>query len=151
LKRSRRSRKVSLIVLLIAVALVAAACSSSPAEDAGVETTTTTTAAPDTTTTEAPPETTTTTEPPLQRPYGGEAINGADQEPATLNRFIPGGDNAVVIDLGQLWSSGVQEVDGFTLEFIPEMVTELPTVANGGVTVNDDGTMTVVYQIVADC
>jgi len=44
--------------------------------------------------------------------------------------------------------SGVQEIDGATLEFIPELVTELPTTANGGVVVNDDGTMTVKYTIV---
>ena len=43
--------------------------------------------------------------------------------------------------------AGVQEIDGFTLELIPELVTELPTVDNGGVVVNDDGTMTVSYTI----
>ncbi len=44
-------------------------------------------------------------------------------------------------------STGVYEIDGFTLELIPELVTELPTVANGGAVVNDDGTFTVSYTI----
>ncbi len=43
--------------------------------------------------------------------------------------------------------TGIQEIDGFTLELIPELGTELPTTANGGVTVNEDGTMTVRYTI----
>ena len=134
------------MVLLIAFALVAGACSSD--EGGEDETTTTTTAAPeDTTTTTAAPETTTTTEPALERPYGGEAIVADSQEPPTLNSFVPGGDNFIVSIVGQGYFAGVQETDGFTLEFIPELVTELPTVDNGGVTVNDDGTMTVRYTI----
>jgi len=133
------------MVLLIALALVAAACSSS---DSGDDTTTTT-AAPtdDTTTTTAAPDTTTTTEPALERPYGGEAIVGDSQEPPTLNSFLPGGDNFIVSIVGQGYATGVQEISGFTLELIPELVTELPTVGNGAVTVNDDGTMTVNYTI----
>jgi peptide/nickel transport system substrate-binding protein len=43
--------------------------------------------------------------------------------------------------------TGVFDIDGFTLEFIPEVVTELPTVANGGITINEDGTETVRYTI----
>jgi peptide/nickel transport system substrate-binding protein len=146
LNRLWRSRSVAFMVLLIAFALVAGACSSD--EGGEDETTTTTTAAPeDTTTTTAAPETTTTTEPALERPYGGEAIVADSQEPPTLNSFVPGGDNFIVSIVGQGYFAGVQETDGFTLEFIPELVTELPTVDNGGVTVNDDGTMTVRYTI----
>lgn len=133
------------MVLLIAFALVAGACSS---DEGGEDETTTTTAAPEeTTTTTAAPETTTTTEPPLERPYGGEAVVADSQEPPTLNSFVPGGDNFIVSIVGQGYFAGVQETDGFTLEFIPELVTELPTVDNGGVTVNEDGTMTVRYTI----
>ena len=43
--------------------------------------------------------------------------------------------------------AGALEIDGFTLEYIPELITELPTLDNGGVVVNDDGTMTVNYTI----
>ncbi|MDK1103653.1 MAG: ABC transporter substrate-binding protein [Actinomycetota bacterium] len=145
MKRILHSRKVAFMVLLIAFALVAAACSSDP--DVGDTTTTAAPPADTTTTTEAPPETTTTTEAPLVRPYGGEVIVADDQEPPTLNSFAPGGDNFIVSIIGQSYWAGVQEIDGFTLELIPELVTELPTVANGGVTVNDDDTMTVKYQI----
>ncbi len=132
------------MVLLIAFALVAAACSSS---EGGDDTTTTTEASTDTTTTTAAPDTTTTTEPALARPYGGEAIVGDSQEPPTLNAFLPGGDNFIVSIVGQGYAAGVQEISGFTLELIPELVTELPTAGNGGVVTNDDGTMTVKYTI----
>lgn len=134
------------MVLLIAFALVAAACSSS---DGGDSDTTTTTAAPTdtTTTTAAPADTTTTTEPMLEHPYGGEAVYGDTQEPPTLNSFLPGGDNFIVSIVGQGYAAGVQEISGYTLELIPELVTELPTAANGGVVANDDGTMTVNYTI----
>ncbi|MCP4968523.1 MAG: hypothetical protein GY926_25230 [bacterium] len=149
MNRLWRSRKVLWFAALLAFALVAAACGDS---DDGGDTTAapttaaaeeTTTAAPETT--EAPPETTTTADPGKQ--YGGEVVVADDQEPPTLNWAVPGGDNAIVNRVGQAYWAGVQEIDGFTLELIPELVTELPTVDNGGVTVNDDGTMTVNYQI----
>ncbi len=151
MNRMWRSRKVTFMVLLIAFALVAAACSSTDDSAGSVDTTTATTQpAPETTTTttKAPVTTTsTTTEPKLERPYGGEAIVADDQEPPTLNAFIPGGDNFIVSIIGQGYAAGVQEIDGYTLELIPELVTELPTISNGGVVLNDDGTMTVKYTI----
>ena len=135
------------MVLLIAFALVAAACSSDEGGD--TESTTTTTAAPaeETTTTTAAPAATTTTEPAIVRPYGGEAVVGDSQEPPTLNGFLPGGSNFIVSIIGQGYAAGVQEISGFTLEYIAEMVTELPTVGNGGVIINADGSMTVKYTI----
>jgi len=145
LNRLWRSRSVAFVVLLLAFALVAAACSSD--EGSGTEETTTTTAAPEETTTTAAPETTTTTEAKVEHPYGGEAIVADSQEPPTLNSFVPGGDNFIVSIVGQGYYAGVQEIDGFTLELIPELVVELPTTGNGGVVINDDGTMTVKYTI----
>ncbi|MCL1593832.1 MAG: ABC transporter substrate-binding protein, partial [Actinomycetia bacterium] len=106
-----------------------------------------TTEATEETTTTAAPETT-TTEAKFEKPYGGEAIAADDQEPPTLNPFVPGGDKVIVSIIGQGYLSGVQEIDGYTLELIPELVTELPTTTNGGVTLNSDGTMTVRYTIV---
>ncbi|MEN8113614.1 MAG: ABC transporter substrate-binding protein, partial [Actinomycetota bacterium] len=127
------------------VALLVVACTS------GAEpSSTTTTTMPTTTTvstTTLPPTTTTTTEPRIGNPYGGVAIVADDQEPPTLNPFVEGGDNFIVSIIGQAYFTGVYEIDGRTLEFIPEVVTELPTVSNGGVVVNDDGTMTVHYTI----
>ncbi len=150
MNRLWRSRKVLWLAVLLAFAMIVTACGDS---DGGGDTTTTTTqATEDTTTTAAPdttaaPETTTTTTEAPGKQYGGEVIVADDQEPPTLNPFVPGGDNAVVSRIGQAYLSGVQEIDGYTLTLIPELVTELPTVDNGGVVVNDDGTMTVNYQI----
>ncbi len=134
-------------------ALVAAACGG---EVDTVDATTTTAAAattiPATTTTVAATtstfSTTTTTTEAFSGPgYGGEAIIGDDQEPPTLNPYAPGGDNFIVGKIAQTWTTGVADIDATTLELIPEVVNELPTVDNGGVTVNDDGTMTVRYRI----
>jgi peptide/nickel transport system substrate-binding protein len=134
--------------LLAAFAMVAAACG-----DTGGTTT-----APDATqppATEAPATTTppateapaTTEAPSMEKPYGGEVFVGDDQEPPTLNGFAPGGDNFIVTKIAQTYACGVQDIDGFTLELIPDLLTQLPTVSNGGVTVNADGTMTVRYEI----
>ncbi len=146
-----RSRSIALMVLVIAFALVAAACSSDDGAGDTEETTTTaateTTQAAEETTTTVAAETTTTTEAKPEKPYGGEAIVGDSQEPPTLNPFVPGGDNFIVSIIGQGYLTGVQEIDGYTLGLIPELVTELPTTENGGVTLNEDGTMTVKYEI----
>jgi peptide/nickel transport system substrate-binding protein len=137
------------MVLVIAFALVAAACTSTDGGNTTTSTLTETTEVVETTTTttttEAPA--TTTTEPKPAKPYGGEAIVADDEEPPTLNPFVAGGDRRVVSIIGQGYLTGVQEIDGETLELIPELVTELPTTANGGVTLNVDGTMTVRYTI----
>ncbi len=150
MNRLWRSRKVLWLAVLLAFAMIVTACGGSNGSSDTTTTTTqatqetTTTAAA--TTTAAPATTTTTTAAPGKQ-YGGEVIVADDQEPPTLNPFVPGGDNAVVSRIGQAYLAGVQEIDGYTLELIPELVTELPTVENGGVVVNDDGTMTVNYQI----
>ncbi len=140
--------------LLLVGALTVTACGA--AEEPGGETTSVPTTAelelttlpPETTAppaTTAAPETTTATAQGKQ--YGGEVVVADDQEPPTLNWAVPGGDNFIVSIIGQAYWAGVQDIDGFTLELFPELVTELPTVANGGVVLNDDGTMTVSYQI----
>ncbi len=85
--------------------------------------------------------------PPGVKPAGGEVVVGEDQEPATLNPFMPAGDDFIVTKIGQAYFCGVQEVDGNTLELIPDVVVRLPSVANGGLRVNADGTMTVQYAI----
>jgi peptide/nickel transport system substrate-binding protein len=151
-----RRRNLTWLGLLLAFALVVAACGD---DDAGDTTTTTaaattttaaettTTTAAETTTTAAETTTTTTEPEPEGKPYGGEAVVGDDQEPPTLNPLVPGGDNFIVSKIAQGWGVGVQDIDGFTLELVPDVVVELPSVANGGITVNDDGTETVRYQI----
>ncbi len=112
---------------------------------------TSTTAAPTTTetsTTSAPTTSPSTAAPAVEIPvFGGTVVIGDDQEPPTLNPLVPGGDNFIVNIIGQAHLAGAYDIDGATLELIPELLTELPSVGNGGVTVNDDGTMTVRYQI----
>jgi peptide/nickel transport system substrate-binding protein len=143
-----RSRGALWLATLVIPAVIASACDSDQvvAETSSPATTNApTTATPVTTTTTAAPETTTTSGP--DRSYGGEVVVASAQEPPTLNSFAPGGDETIVSIIGQSYWAGVQEIDGYTLELVPELVTELPTVANGGAVVNDDSTMTVRYQI----
>ena len=138
------------MVGLLAFALVAAACGDSDSETtttASTGDTTATTAGPAETTappTTAPPTTTTASN---LKPVGGTVVTSNAQEPPTLNSFVPGGDNFIVSIVGNGYARGVQRVSGFDQTYIPDLVTELPTVANGGVVLNDDGTMTVSYTI----
>jgi peptide/nickel transport system substrate-binding protein len=133
-----RSPRRSVETVAMAIALVAAACGDS-VEDA----TTTTAATP-------PATTTTTTEPPAGSRHGGEVVVGLDMEPPTLNPFVPGGDVFAVRLVGNAFWAGASRIDGSTLERIPDVLAELPSVANGGLVVGDDGTMTVRYRIVEE-
>ena len=124
------------LAALGAVALALASCTS-----ASQTTTTTSTTVPLTV-----PSTTTTTE-PIADFHGGVVVVGLEEEPFTLNPFFAGDQDSLVRLIGQAWTVGVQEVSGETGELLPEVVTQLPSVDNGGVVVNPDGTMTVTYQI----
>ncbi|MEK7252186.1 MAG: ABC transporter substrate-binding protein [Actinomycetota bacterium] len=127
-----------------AVLTIAGACNLS----AGPTTTTTSSTLASTTTTPSGSSTTTTTQPLGDRhQYGGEVLIGELEEPLTLNRYAPGGDSFIVSKIGQGYWTGVQDVDGANLELIPDVVVTLPTVANGGLVVNPDGTETVTYMI----
>ncbi len=131
--------------------MIVTACGDS--DDGAEETTAPTTEAPAEETTEAPTteapaeETTTTVTEAPGKQYGGEVVVADDQEPPTLNPYVPGGDNFIVSIIGQGYHRSPWQIDGFTLELVPELLTELPTVGNGGVAINDDGSMTVNYQI----
>ena len=72
---------------------------------------------------------------------------GWDQEPETLNPYAPGGDAFVTAAVLQATSSGFTEIDGTTNEIVPVLITEIPSVANGGVVVAADGTTTVAFRI----
>ncbi len=125
------------LALLCAASLLAAACSRG-GELGGTETSVRRAS--------APADGATTTEPPAPA-YGGTVVIGGDQEPLTLNPFADGGDVSTVATIGQTYLAGVYDVDGSTLQLVPELVTELPSVGNGGVVLNDDGTMTVRWVI----
>lgn len=129
---------------MAAAAVLVAACAAESEAPAPTTTLGTTT----TTTTTIPP--TTTTEAPTGTPYGGTIVVGEVQEPATLNPYVPRGDDLIVSTIGQTYLVGAYDVDAETLELVPEVVTELPTTSNGGVVVNADGTMTVSYAILEE-
>lgn len=137
-------RILSGIVLVGVLAVIASACTSSSPPESPPETTTTIESALSTSTT------TTTTEPLPQHPVGGDVVIAVDEEPSTLNSFFADDvDHRVTVAalINQGYASGVYEIDGDTLLLVPELVTELPTVANGGVVLNVDGTMTIKYRI----
>lgn len=147
-----QGRRGLVLSIAVSLAVVLVSCdsgqdSAGPAASSSTSETPATTAVSETTTTSTTvaPETTTTVDP--GRSYGGEAVVGSAVEPTSLNPFVQGGGEPIATIIGQAYWAGVQKVDGYTLELIPELVTELPTVANGGVVVNEDGTMTVRYQI----
>ncbi len=90
---------------------------------------------------------TTTGAPALAGPgYGGEATIIVDLEPATLNPYAPAAEVPPLGPIAQLYLVGISELDA-SLTRVPDVLEVLPTVANGGVTVNADGTMTVRYAI----
>ena len=132
------TRRAPALLLAVFVLLVAAC---TPATDSD---TTATTASSGTT------ASTTTTALSGIPQAGGSAVVGETDEPVTLNTFLPGGNSLIANVVGQAYSAGVQEISGYTLELVPELVNDLPTTANGGVVLNDDGTMTVHYQIRPD-
>ncbi|HSQ37729.1 MAG TPA: ABC transporter substrate-binding protein [Acidimicrobiia bacterium] len=130
----------------LAMGLVLAACTNGAVESTTTAGPSTTTQAPTTTAVATTTSTSTSTTAP-GTPRGGEAIIGDDQEPTTLNPYALGGDSYSVARISRAWTCGTQEVDGETLELVPDLVVQLPTVANGGLTVNADGTETVRYRL----
>lgn len=127
---------------MLAAGLVGAACASD--EPTGEETTTTVAATTTSTATSAPPDATTT----VPSRFGGSAIVGDDQEPeSTLNPYAPGGDSLIVRKIGQAIYARGWDFDPTTESIVPDVLLEIPTAANGGVTLNDDGTMTIHYRI----
>ena len=135
------------------VALIVSACSAGrsqvdPATSSTASTSTTSTTVAEST---SLPSTTTTTVAPTTTPLSppNEVVIGNDQEiePPTLNPYAPGGDNRIVLEIAQAIHAGLTETDGQTLEVIPDLAVEIPSVANGGVVVGDDGITTVTFRI----
>jgi peptide/nickel transport system substrate-binding protein len=141
--RTRRFGRISL-----AVAAVAALAAGVWALSSGTPTTTTvaTTVVP----TIAPTSTitSTTAEPaPVEHSYGGDVTIGISSDPITLNPFLEGGGAEVLHLIGRtIWAGGVA-LDGVTFDPIPVLLSELPTLENGGLVENEDGTVTVTYRI----
>ncbi len=94
------------------------------------------------------PSSTTTTLPTV--PTGGTAVLGVVDEPLSLNPLLTGGNAPVVETLSELWTIGLIELDPRTLDPVPGALAEIPTLDNGGLSINDDGTMTVTYRLDPD-
>jgi len=127
--------------LLLAIAVTVAACG-----DDGAATTTgpssTTSSSDGSATTGA---TTTTSAGAIG--HGGEVVIGVLDEPLSLNWFAGGAESPVVELIGAGVWAGMADVDGATREYVPDVVVALPSVANGGLVVNGDGTETVRLEI----
>ena len=125
--------------------LAVAACTSTAGEPP-----TSSDTVPDTTassvvlaTTTIPPSSATSTEPPDG--FGGEVTIGTDFPIETLNPFAP---NAFGVGTyGNLVWATVYEIDPDIWDRIPDVVEAMPS-RSGGITVHDDGTMSVRYKIV---
>ncbi len=149
-------------VVALVVATIAAACGDDGAgtTSAAPQTTTATTGAP-TVTSESSLSTTTTQPFVLPSPVttltpidveivpGGGAVIGSTDEPATLNPLAAGGSGTAWDRFGQLYLVGISDVDA-DLELVPELLVELPSTDNGGITVEEDGSMSVVMEIHPD-
>ncbi len=136
------------VVTLLAAACGDAADTTSTTPPTSAPSATSTSLAATSTTTITAQETTTSTSPaPALGPgRGGEVVIIADMEPGTLNPYSPAADANSLRAIDQLHLVGISEVDG-SLTRVPHVLVELPTVANGGLVLNGDGTMTVRYSI----
>ena len=136
-----------LLILAVGFGLVAGACTSS------LDITTTaatsqpyaTTIPPTTTTTTVSMGTTTSTEPPDG--FGGEVTIGVDFPIETLNPFAPKAFSSRLVG-NAVWAM-VYDIDPVTWARVPDAVVNLPSQSDG-IAVNDDGTMTVRYDVVQE-
>ncbi|NND04414.1 MAG: hypothetical protein HKN91_16685 [Acidimicrobiia bacterium] len=150
-------------VLAVALfALIAAACAGADPESSLAPVTfgatSTSTVAPETplaattsSTAFVPPPTnslgpTVTFDPAVPR-FGGDVVIADDQTPPTLNPYAPGGDNFIVWIVGQAHLARAYDVDPDTLQLIPDSLIAIPTVGNGGVVLNADGSMDVTWRL----
>lgn len=94
--------------------------------------------------------TSTTTTLPAPIPVGGSVSFGVVGEPLSLNPLLTGGNAPTVETLSELWTIGLIGLDPKTQDPIPEAAIAIPTLTNGGLRLNDDGTMTVRYDMDPD-
>jgi len=149
-------RHTSRVGIVVVVLLLVGACADDDTASTTFPQTTATTRAATTVPTTSLPEITTSTTRPIPtttappavevRP-GGSVTVGMRAEPTSLNPLVDGSPTARRI--GELHLVGVSDVgpDGRRL---PEVVVDLPTVGNGGLVLNEDGTMTVRFEIVSE-
>ena len=138
MNRPRRALGTVLVLVLV----VAAACGDDAASTTAGPASSTSSGADSATTTAG----TTTTGAGAIEP-GGEVVVGVLEEPLSLNWFAGGAESPVVGLIGAAVWVGMADVDGVTREFVPDVVVALPSVANGGLVVNGDGSESVRLDI----
>lgn len=99
-----------------------------------------------TTTTQPVRPSTTTTTLPETVPVGGSVALAVVVPASAAFSFSPWAEGFVA-SLGETYLAGAWEVDPVTFDFVPDLVVEMPSTANGGVVVRPDGTMSVTYHI----
>jgi ABC-type transport system substrate-binding protein len=105
---------------------------------------------PTTTSSSRPPATTTsttTTTVVAARAIGGSVSYGLVGEPLSLNPLLVGGNAPSVEAIAELWTIGLVGLDPKTHDPVAEAASTIPTLDNGGLEINDDGTMTVRYEL----
>lgn len=139
--------------LALAAGLLAAACGAGASTTTSRPEATTPAPAPTTTRPVEPAAAVTSTlpatteaRPPAGPGRGGEVVIALEGHLGSLNPYAATTDERLAAVIGQLHLVGISDIDA-DLRRVPEVVVELPTVANGGVVVNPDGSMTVRYGI----
>lgn len=124
----------------IAAAVIFTACATSAGIQPGI---TATTAAPD-------PVTTVTTT--ASTPYGGTVVVGVGigGSPRSLNPLLDGPDTAVLDLIAPSVLAVGYRVDPSTFELIPHVLEAIPSLENGGVVDNGDGTIAVSVTVSED-
>lgn len=127
--------RVSTVWLAAAFGLTVWSCAPSP----GVTPSTTT----------APTTTSTVAAGAEAERRGGQAVVGIGDygAPRTLNPFLDGPDTAVLDLLApSLFATGY-DIDPATMDAIPDVLAQIPSIANGGLVAHGDGTMDVTVQV----
>ena len=100
------------------------------------------------------PETTTTFEPgEVVEPDGPSRVVvgiGDHGAPRTLNPFLDGPDTAVLDLMAPAVFATGYDIDPDTRQPVPDVLLEIPTLANGGLSVNRNGTMDVTVRVDPD-
>lgn len=140
------------VAAVIVMAVVAAACDSDGSEPAA-----NTTSTVPTTVATLVPEATTAPEAPELKRYGGTLeyfvdLQGVGQ---SLNPYLfvdpfNREENPTALRVGPTSLGGVWHGNNDSGELEPDLVTVLPSVENGGLVLNEDGTVTVRYEIDPD-
>ncbi|MBU1226929.1 MAG: hypothetical protein KJ698_06950 [Actinobacteria bacterium] len=102
---------------------------------------------PSSTTTEAISPTTTSVGAPAEGATELVVGVGDHAAPRTLNPFLDGPDTAVLDLLAPAFFATGYDIDPATRQPVPDVLESIPTLANGGLVVNGNGTMDVTVRV----